>query len=220
MGYTTDFNGAFEITGKMPRNFIEYVNRFSSTRRMKRNPEKIKEIFPDWKELCFNGELGKEGEYFARNSRCYGQEDDVSIVDYNRSADTQPGLWCQWIITTNEDFKDKEIQEFTGYLEWDGGEKFYEYDKWLKYLIENFFIPMGFELNGAVRCVGEDSSDATYIVVSHNELEWVGALSDTILDTLKEKYKDNEEVIDKLEEVGMSPDAIRDEYFDWEDEDY
>ena len=53
---------------------------------MKRNPEKIKEIFPDWKELCFNGELGKEGEYFARNSRCYGQEDDASIVDYRRAT--------------------------------------------------------------------------------------------------------------------------------------
>lgn len=218
MGYTTDFNGAFEITGVMSREFVEFINRFSRTRRMKRSSEKIKEIFPNWKEFCFNGELGVEGEYFARQSDCFGQERDVSILEYNEPAKTQPGLWCQWIISTNEDIRDDEIQEFTGKLEWDGGEKFYEYDKWLAYLIKNFFIPMGFELNGAVRCVGEDSDDATYIVVSHNQIEWVGAYSETILDELKERYGDNEEVVDKLEEVGLTPDEIRDQYFSWLDD--
>ena len=36
MGYTTEFIGKFNIDKNMPREFVEYINRFSSTRRMKR----------------------------------------------------------------------------------------------------------------------------------------------------------------------------------------
>jgi hypothetical protein len=125
MGYTTYFENHFEIEGKMTREFVEYINRFSNTRRMRRDNEKIKEIYPNWSELCFDGELGVEGEYLAIHSNNFGQDKDDSILNYNTSASTQPGLWCQWIIVTNEDFGDQNSKEFTGRLEWNGVEKFY-----------------------------------------------------------------------------------------------
>ena len=64
MGYTTDFSGSLSFNKPVASWLEEYINKFSETRRMKRDPEKIKELYPDWGELCFNGELGDEGQYF------------------------------------------------------------------------------------------------------------------------------------------------------------
>lgn len=156
MGYHTDFNGSLSFNREVTPQMEEYINRFSATRRMPRDVEKIKEIYPNWKELCFFGELGDKGEYFAPMSSEYGQEEDDSIIDYNAYNErVQPGLWCQWVIEDNE-------------LTWDGGEKFYNYIEWLEYMIEHFFKPLNYILNGEIEWQGEDSSDRGVIVVEDN----------------------------------------------------
>lgn len=160
MGYTTYFSGSLEFNKPVTEQLRDYINRFSYTRRMPRNNEKIKEIYPNWKELCFFGELGNNGEYFAPMSINYGQDRDDSIIDYNGySCSVHPGLWCQWIINDN------------GELEWDGGEKFYEYEEWLNYLIIHFFKPLGYVLNGDITWEGEDSDDFGTIHVIDNVVE-------------------------------------------------
>lgn len=159
MGYTTDFNGAFKFDKPVDEKLKNYVNRFSSTRRMSRDVEKIKEIYPHWKELCFNGELGVQGEYFAPVDDDFGQTYDDSIIHYNMPPQTQPGLWCQWIIS--DDGK---------YLEWDEGEKFYHYVEWLQYLIDNFFLPSGYHLSGSVVYQRENSNDVGTIAIDG---DWV-----------------------------------------------
>jgi len=53
---------------------------------------------------------------------------------------------------------------------WDGGEKFYNYVEWLKYLINHFFEKWGVKLNGEVYWKGEDGEDMGKIVVKDN---WV-----------------------------------------------
>ena len=53
-------------------------------------------------------------------------------------------------------------------LEWDGGEKFYYYIEWLKYLIDKFFQPWGVILNGEIEWTGEDRDDLGKIVVKDN----------------------------------------------------
>ena len=63
MGYTTDFEGELTFNKPVTEELKEYINKFSDTRRMKRDNEKIKELFPNWKELCFKGNLGVNGEY-------------------------------------------------------------------------------------------------------------------------------------------------------------
>ena len=156
MGYSTDFYGSLSFNKPVAPWLAEYINKFSETRRMKRDPEKIKEQFPNWGELCFNGELGEDGEYFIGGTGSFGQAIDTSVLDHNSHAKTQPGLWCQWII--NKD----------GCLEWDGGEKFYNYEEWLDYLIDNFFAPLGYVLNGDIQWQGEDSDDCGTIHVEDN----------------------------------------------------
>lgn len=155
MGYTTDFYGSLEFNKPVAPWLINYINKFSESRRMKREPEKIKELHPaSWGRLCFNGELGAEGEYYI------GGHEDASILDYNRPPAGQPGLWCQWVIN-----------EETGCLEWDGGEKFYAYEEWLNYLIDNFFEPLGYVLNGDIEWQGEESDDLGTIHVVDNIVE-------------------------------------------------
>ena len=159
MGYTTDFSGSLKFNKEVSEQLREYINRFSATRRMPRINEKIKEIFPNWRELCFFGDLGNKGEYFAPVSSNYGQENDESVVDYNGYKDNvHPGLWCQWIIDGDE-------------LVWDGGEKFYNYVEWLHYLIDHFFDPLGYVLNGDIVWQGEDSDDCGVIHVVNNFVE-------------------------------------------------
>ena len=160
MGYTTYFSGSFKFDKPLEPWLVEYVNKFCNSRRMKRDNDKIKELFPNWKELCFKGELGTEGEYFIGGLGFMGQDIEDSVIDHNRPAYTQPGLWCQWIVT--EDGKA---------LVWDEGEKFYNYEEWLRYLIDNFFEPLGYVLNGEVTWDGEESDDIGTITVTDNYVE-------------------------------------------------
>ena len=53
-------------------------------------------------------------------------------------------------------------------LEWDGGEKFYDYVEWLQYLITNFYGPWGYTLNGQIAWSGENSGDVGRITVKDN----------------------------------------------------
>ena len=160
MGYTTDFDGSFSVTPPLDADMVEYLQKFASTRRMRRNNDVLKEVFPDWKSHCFFGELGDEGEYFVTASGNYGQDYDDSIVDYNNPPSTQPGLWCQWIPS-----------EDGSLIEWDQGEKFYHYIEWIEYIIDNFLKPNGYALNGVVDWYGEDREDIGRITIEDNHIE-------------------------------------------------
>ena len=156
MGYTTDFYGSVSFNKPIADELKNYINTFSETRRMKRDVEKIKKTFPDWEKNCFNGNLGVDGEYFVGGNGFMGQDRDDSIVNYNYPPETQPGLWCQWMIDDD------------GNLVWDGGEKFYEYGEWLTYLIDNFLAPSGYVCNGEIEFQGEDMNDFGTIHVKDN----------------------------------------------------
>ena len=84
---------------------------------------------------------------------------DPSNKNYNEPPG-QPGLWCQWIVESNMDGKDV--------IRWDGVEKFYNYIDWLEYMIEKFFNPWGYILNGVVRFQGEYSDDCGQIIINNN----------------------------------------------------
>ena len=76
----------------------------------------------------------------------------------------QPGLWCQWEVSNKASNKQQV-------LAWDGGEKFYNYTEWLKYLINHFFSKWGVMLNGSIEWEGEESSDKGIIVVEDNQVK-------------------------------------------------
>lgn len=73
--------------------------------------------------------------------------------------DGMPGFWCQWVPN-----------KARNQLKWDGGEKFYNYTKWLTLLMEQFFKPRGIKVDGVVRYHGEDDDDCGNIEVIDTEV--------------------------------------------------
>jgi hypothetical protein len=144
VGYTTDFDGRFNLNKKLDEKTYIFLKKLAETRRMARN------VDPKY---------GVEGEFYIDGSEGsgHGQGDDANIVDYNRPPSTQPSLWLQWIPT------DDRIG-----FEWDGGEKFHGYVAWLKYIIDKILLPKGYILNGRVHFQGEATNDFGYIVVINN----------------------------------------------------
>lgn len=111
--------------------------------------------------------FGIEGEFYVEG----GDERSGDVIDFNRSPRTQPGLWCQWTPTSDNQG-----------IEWDGDEKFYAYVEWLRYIIVNFLAPKNYVLNGQVSYHGDDATDSGIIVVKDNvaEKREVGTLSDRV----------------------------------------
>ena len=154
MGYTTYFSGRFELDKPLTEEQAKYLEDFSNSRRMKRDATLVA-TFPDEVREAVKLPIGDEGGYYV-GSYC-GQGKDESIKVFNFPPSGQPGLWCQWVPT--EDNKG---------IEWDGNEKFYDYFKWLNYLIVHFLKPWGLTLNGQVHYRGEESDDRGYIRVEDN----------------------------------------------------
>lgn len=102
---------------------------------------------------------GIDGEYYIH-------DESNGVTNYNQEPATQPGLWCQWVINGNK-------------LEWDGGEKFYNYEEWLLYMIENFFAPSGYKLNGVIKWQGEESQDKGAIQVTDNVIHTIRGATTT-----------------------------------------
>jgi hypothetical protein len=156
MGYTTDFNGKFNLDKPLTPAHKNYLEKFAETRRMKRNRTKASQI-EDITRIAADLPIGKEGAYFVGAKGMCGQDRDDSIVDYNTPPSGQPSLWCQWVPNNDGTA-----------IEWDGGEKFYEYVDWIKYLIQHFIKPWGYTLNGEVEWFGESHDDRGLIVIDNN----------------------------------------------------
>lgn len=83
----------------------------------------------------------------------------TSTLDHNRPPTTQPGLWCNW-----ESNPDGTL------IRWNGAEKFYEYIRWLQYIIDHFMIPWGRKLTGEITFQGEARRDAGTMHITDNIL--------------------------------------------------
>ena len=114
--------------------------------------------------------MGPYGLYYVGpENACRGIIDFESIIDLNsytpeelaeiRKKWTAPGYWCDW-----------HINEKTGVVEWNDSEKFYNYIEWLKFLVDNFFEPAGYKLNGEIFWEGEERDDNGVIVVKDNNI--------------------------------------------------
>lgn len=148
MGYTTDFDGEFRTDRPVDKKTYDILEGLNQTRRMKRSG--------------LPAEYGVDGEFYFEDEENYGQSHTPSkghIVDYNEPPSTQPSLWCQW-----------QIKDDRQTIDWDGGEKFYEYIAWIKYLAQKVLAPAGYLLNGKVEWQGEDSNDAGLIEVVDNKV--------------------------------------------------
>jgi len=145
MGYSTDFQGRFDLDRELDDETYELLDGLATTRRMKR---KVDEKY------------GIEGEFYIYGKGFLGQDlDDSTIIAYNSPPVTQPSLWCQWAPTSDRKG-----------LQWDGGEKFYRYVEWLRYLVNSVLAPRNYTLSGSVYWQGEDADDRGRIDVLNNEI--------------------------------------------------
>jgi hypothetical protein len=119
------------------------------------------------------------GPYFVGGGGHRGQNHDPDVGDSNAPPDGQPGLWCQWVPN-----------EAGTALEWDGGEKFYEAERWMAYLIDHFLKPgalasacgdpqfedFSFDhvLGGEIEAQGEEYDDRWLLRVAANEVFVLG----------------------------------------------
>jgi hypothetical protein len=65
--------------------------------------------------------------------------------------------YCQWVVV-----------EDGAAIEWDQGEKFYDSEQWMRYLIEQFLKPAGHVCNGTILAQGEEVGDVWKLHVKDN----------------------------------------------------
>jgi hypothetical protein len=139
MGYSYEFEGRFRVQPALTAAHREYLRRFADIRRVKRNRTLLRSI-PDPLREAVGLPIGPDGCYFVGEElTAHAEVHRPSILDVNRPPADQPGLWCQWI--PSEDGLN---------IEWDDGEKFYNFPQWLEYLIQHFLRPWGYVLAGEV----------------------------------------------------------------------
>jgi len=108
------------------------------------------------------------GPYYVDGGGDLGQAPEPDVRDYNTPPTGQPGLWCQWVPTDDGTA-----------IRWDGSEKFYHSEEWMRYLIEHFVgsnplaqrqLPFlqPHVLNGEIVAQGEHMDDRWKLVVEDN----------------------------------------------------
>lgn len=161
MGYDTTYEGQFKLDRPLSEAQVDYLMKFRDTRRMKRDPEKLKNV-PDPIREAVGLPIGHDGAYFVGYDKNLGQDETPDIINYNSPPKGQPSLWCQWIPQCPR--SDFDV------IEWDGGEKFDGDVEWIEYLIEHFLAPWGYTLNGEVKWWGEDREDFGIICIENNNV--------------------------------------------------
>ena len=159
MGYSTDFNGEIKISPKLKANDKEFLDKFFQIRHMKRDMSKLKGISKNAIK-----EFGKDGCFYLKDYDNFNEMfDDKTIINVNNSGD-MPSLWC-----------DLEIVEENGesFIQWNGSEKTYGVNVengWFTWLIDNFFKPCGYVLNGEMTWQGEEDDDIGTIKIENNNV--------------------------------------------------
>lgn len=156
MGYDTEFSGSITITPALTDEQVAYLNLFHETRRMKRDNELLKEIYQGKHGLLGTDDYGPQGSYFAYDDGNMWQNNCRSILNTNWAPDGL-WLWCPWYID-----EEWELVCETG--------RSYDYQEWLRFMIEHFFKPWGRYLNGKVRWRGEEFDDMGSMIVKDNHL--------------------------------------------------
>lgn len=152
MGYTTTFDGSFDVSPPLEERHRLYLSAFCETRRMARNA-KITATRPDPLRHAVGLPVGAGGDFFVGETGYAGQDNGPDVIDHNNPPRGQPGLWCKWTPT-----------EDGAFIEWSGAEKFYDYVEWLQYLVDYFLTPWGYALTGTVTWQGEETGDVGRIV--------------------------------------------------------
>ncbi|KAL9654140.1 hypothetical protein ABK040_016486 [Willaertia magna] len=180
MGYTTEFQGKFNLNKNLATNpkALQQIQILNLTRRIQYNLEEIvkkeKKTIEEIIQLYgveaefydpnlttvlekYPNPLDWQFEFFNDNSMIFEIHKNPLYLNYNSPPLCQPSLWCQWCYNKEENV-----------LEWDGNEKFYYYVDWIVYIINVILKPEDFIVNGKINYIGEDTNDFGVIIVKNN----------------------------------------------------
>ncbi len=183
MGYSTYFTGDLTIEPAPKAAHRAYLDVFLDTLKMRRDVSKLGR---DSLREAVGLPVGFEGAFYVGDpeSDRWSGEKTPSVIDHNsppggsrfrcavegdfatfgepgRPEGYVPSLWCGWSLV---DMAPDEVV-----LEADDG-KNDEVQDWLRYLIESFFEPWGYKLNGVVYWKGEEDLDMGRMVVKDSVL--------------------------------------------------
>lgn len=153
MGYTTDFSGSIAVEPPLTTAEVDYLNRFSRSRRMR----------------CV------QGPYYVDRGGFMGQDSGSDVLDYNAPPDGQPELWCKWVPSA-----DGTAIEWNGVEKFYNGAEWMRY--LIDHFVGSDPIAnevgadprrptfIGHVLNGEIEAVGEDPDDRWKLIVRDNRV--------------------------------------------------
>ena len=152
MDYHTKFFGHVNVVPPLSSQEIEYLNKFSDTRRMDRS----------------------KGPYFVNGTGYAGQDHESDIKDYNSPPSGQPSLWCHWVPTQDGSAIEwNGSEKFRNSLEWMKYliEHFVGSNPFAKQVsTEEFSFLQSHTLNGEIAAEGESESDRWTLSVKDNKV--------------------------------------------------
>lgn len=185
MGYTSSFQGQFALNKCLKPEQKAYLLRFSEIRHEILDEEMLKG-YPDLLREAVGLPIGTNGIYFTgmldpENSGVdplggyppggiepFIKQDfhQASRQHYAQPAEHRKPFWppsyyCQWVPARHSKT-----------IEWNQTEKFYGYISWLRFLMDHFLTPWGYELSGEVSYKGEQGEHGR-IIVADNEIRTV-----------------------------------------------
>ena len=138
-----------------------YLRKFCASRRMAFNKIAILNRPDPFREaVCLS--MGREGGYYVNNpddeDGDIGAAHSLSVLDYNRPPLGQPSLHCGWTITKS-------------LLIWTWDKRSTKHFEWLEYLIDHFFKPWQYRVDGTVSWFNDVANNSGDIVVVNNEIK-------------------------------------------------
>ena len=120
-----------------------------------------------------------DGEFALSKSLDEETYYDLEDLAFSRhDEEGMPSIWCQWVV--GNDWKS---------IRWNGGEKFYGYIGWIRYINSHFLLPKKIKLNGTVIFQGEDPKDGGRIIATNGKIEVFWNYDDPTLSNYDKKSK-------------------------------
>ncbi|MCO5338561.1 hypothetical protein [Delftia tsuruhatensis] len=120
-------------------------------------------------------------------SRALTMQEAKTLLEFNQEPDLiqgdKPNSYLQWVPS-----------EDLSHIVWDEGEKFYDYNEWMTWLIRHL-DGIGIKVNGHLYWVGEDRTDTGEIAVIDSQM--------TVTPNKKAAMKQKPLTLNKLGEMAL-----------------
>jgi hypothetical protein len=153
MGYDTYFHGEISISPPLLPEHEAYLKAFLQRDHWSLDTNLIASEEDSLRSAVGLG-LGISGEFYTGDDSVYETHARLPGTPI-----TQPSARTDWRVFSPDHLGMRESTRTEGYV------------LWLKYLMQNFFIPWGYVLDGMIEWDGDDPGDKGMIHVNQNKAE-------------------------------------------------